>query len=183
MSQNILRRPIMQMGYVTKNLDQALDYWTNTVGAGPFFIADFATTEQIYRGQPSNAHVTVAMGYSGDIQIEVVRQNNETPSVYTELYTPGREIPRGGIFHHVMIKHENYDDAYTAYLNAGAAKCFDAVAPGVGRFCYLDARHMMDAYVELLEVSPPFDDACNKMRQAHKSWNGHDPRRSYESLF
>jgi len=173
----------MQMGYVTKDLDRSLDYWTNVVGAGPFYIADFTLTEQVYRGRSANAHVTVAMGFSGDVQIEVTRQNNDSPSAYTEFYERGQEIPRGGLFHHVMIKHDNYDDAYDAYLQAGAIRCFDAVVPGVGRFCYLDTRHMMDSYVELLEVSPSFDEACRKMREAHLAWDGRDPKRPYESLF
>ena len=173
----------MQMGYVTKDLEDSLDYWINVVGAGPFYSADFATTDQVYRGAPANAHVTVAMGYSGDVQIEVVQQNNDSPSAYTELFASGRKIPRGGLFHHVMVKHDDYDAAYEGYISAGATRCFDAVVPGVGRFCYLDTRDMMDCFVELLEVSPPFDAACRQMRDAHRNWDGREPRRAYESLF
>jgi hypothetical protein len=178
-----MRNSVMQMGYVTKNLDDGIDYWINVVGAGPFYIADFATTDQVYRGAPTNVHVTVAMGYSGDLQIELVQQNNDAPSVYTEILSSGRKIPRGGLFHHVMVKHDDYDTTYHDYLAAGASRSFDAVVPGVGRYCYLDARNMMDCFVELLEVSPPFDAACRQMREAHRNWDGQTPRRSYESLF
>ena len=44
---------IRQLGYVVSNLDEAIKYWVEVVGAGPFFIIKHcALREQIYRGQP-----------------------------------------------------------------------------------------------------------------------------------
>ena len=43
---------IRQLGYVVSDLDEALKYWVDVVGAGPFFIIEHcALRDQIYRGQ------------------------------------------------------------------------------------------------------------------------------------
>jgi hypothetical protein len=170
------------MGYVSRNLEASVDYWIETVGAGPFFFAEYAPEEQVYRGRPTVTRFRLAYGYSGDMNIEVVQQDDDAPSAYTELLDAGRPIPAGGLFHHVMVDHDDYDATYAHYLAAGAERCFDAMAPGGMRYCYLDARRQMDCYVELIQHARAFAAPLAKMREAHRGWDGSRPKRDFAEI-
>lgn len=64
--------PIEQIGIVVKNLDEAVDHYTNVLGWGPFDILEIDLSQFRYRGQPSKARVKVALGPSNPIQIELI---------------------------------------------------------------------------------------------------------------
>jgi hypothetical protein len=177
-----MRQAIIQMGYVTRDLDAALDYWINAIKAGPFYFAEYEPEQQVYRGKPTHTRFRLAYGFSGDMNVEVVQQLSGGPSAYTEALDAAGEIPTGGLFHHVMVTHNGYDEAYNAYLAQGAERCFDAVAPGVLRYSYLDARKLMGSYLEMLEDASPFLAGCEKMREIHRSWDGTRPKRDFGEI-
>ena len=83
---------IRQNGYVVRDIDAALAHWTGTLGVGPFFyfervpIADFR-----YRGEPSPVEVSIALANSGALQIELIQQRNDAPSMYRDFLRAGRE--------------------------------------------------------------------------------------------
>ena len=77
--------PIMQNGFVVRDLEAAVHFWAETFGVGPFFAMrhiPFATC--VYRGEPTDADLSVAIAYSGEHQIELVQQHNDAPSIYSE---------------------------------------------------------------------------------------------------
>ena len=169
----------MQMGYVTPDIDKAVDFWTTVAGAGPFYYADYEPERQVYRGEPTHIRFRIAYGYLGDMQIEVVQQTAGGASAYTEALETAESLPAGGVFHHVMMFHDGYDALHRTYTDAGAEERYSAYVEGVGRFCYLDARHLLDSHVELVEFTADFEVACVKMRAAHLSWDGTRPRRDF----
>lgn len=178
-----MKQSVIQLGYVTRDLQSSIDYWVDVVGAGPFFSAEYAPDGQLFRGRPTDTRFKLVYGYAGDSCIEIIQQTNDAPSAYTELLDSRSTVPKGGLFHHVMVTHQGYDEAYERYLAAGASQCFDARAPGVERYCYLDARRLMDCYVEMLEFPQAFEEACVKMREAHRIWDGRNPVRLFKDLF
>ncbi len=55
---------IMQISYVPEDYDAALDYWTQKMGAGPFFHTEGVQVENVkYRGEPSDIQFSMAIGY------------------------------------------------------------------------------------------------------------------------
>ena len=72
---------VHQFAYVVKDLDKALKYWTEELKVGPFYVYEhFPLENQIYRGNTGeDADVTLALGYSGDAQIELIFQHNDAP--------------------------------------------------------------------------------------------------------
>ena len=177
-----MKRSLMQMGYVAPNLDAALDYWIKVAGAGPFYFAEYEPEQQVYRGQPTHIRFRLAYGFLGDVHIEVVQQVSGGKSAYTEALESGGPVPAGGVLHHMMFKHDGYDRIYNDYLAAGAQRCYDAVVPVAGRFCYLDTRALMGCYLELVEDTAGFELACAKMREIHLAWDGTNPRRSFDDI-
>jgi hypothetical protein len=44
---------IFQNAWVVDDLDQTIDYWTNTMGVGPFYLMEYQGGPEFeYRGQP-----------------------------------------------------------------------------------------------------------------------------------
>ncbi|MEQ8663634.1 MAG: VOC family protein, partial [Gammaproteobacteria bacterium] len=95
---------VRQVAYVVRDIDAALKYWVDVLKVGPFFLFEHCPLEnQRYRGGPSNADVTLALGNSGDVQIELIYCENDAPSVYKEFLDAGRV----GV-HHFGMMPENY---------------------------------------------------------------------------
>src|SRR5512143_2122046 len=131
--------PIRQNGYVVRDIEQALHHWTTVLGVGPFFYFERAPiTEFAYRGVTSPLEVSIALGNSGDLQIELIQQRNDAPSMYRDFLAAGRE----------GLQHVAY---WTNDFEADLARCLDAgfvvgqagVAGGSnGRFVYFDTRRI-----------------------------------------
>ena len=94
MSQHL--NTVRQIAYVVEDMEKAFKYWTEYLKAGPFFTLEHAPMEnQKYRGGPSNADVSIALGNSGDVQIELIHCENDAPSVYKEFFDTEYEIKLG----------------------------------------------------------------------------------------
>ena len=64
---------IRQVAYVVEDMDQALKYWIDFLGAGPFYMFEHSQMDdQKYRGGDSQVDVSLAVGNSGDVQIELI---------------------------------------------------------------------------------------------------------------
>jgi hypothetical protein len=180
---SIAMRPnLIQMAYVTTDLNPALDYWVDVAGAGPFYLADYEPEQQVYRGRPTHISFRVAYGYVGSMQIELIQQLTGGDSAYTEGLNSVSIHPAGGVFHHTLFLHDGYDRIYDRYIAAGAARCYDAFVPGVGRFAYLDARRLTGHYVEFVENTQVFEAACTEMHRIHIDWDGKEPRRDFGDI-
>lgn len=111
--------PARQIGFVVRDLDRALRCWTETLGVGPFFVTRNYTPDNYrYRGKPSPGPLmSFAFGNSGDLQVELIEQHDDRPSVYREFLDAGREG-----FHHVSawLRRAEYD-ATLARLRAEGA--------------------------------------------------------------
>ena len=97
---------IMQLAYVPADFDGALAHWLK-MGAGPFFALDHVVLEDLrYRGQPADIDFSMLLGYWGDLQIELIRQHNDAPSIYTAWRDQNLE----GL-HHVCLLVEDMEVA------------------------------------------------------------------------
>lgn len=88
---------IRQLAFVVKDIDSAMKYWAQILGVGPFFIKrKIEFSNFIYRGKSSKSPViSIALANSGFVQIELIQQHDDTPSIYTE-YLKSAE---GGLQH------------------------------------------------------------------------------------
>lgn len=90
---------VMQTAFVVEDVRASIAHFQRDCGAGPFFLLDhFLGADQFYRGAVSTADVTIAMGFAGHMQIELIQPLDGNPSVYRE--TIGQ---RGYGFHHFGI--------------------------------------------------------------------------------
>lgn len=165
-------KSVRQLGYVVSDLDAAVEYWVQVLNAGPFFlIKHCALRNQIYRGQPSNVDVDIALGNSGDVQIELIYQHNNTPSVYNEIVASGHV----GL-HHIGLMPTDYESTCTLYTDLGYQTAFQATVSGA-ELVYFDTREAIGHYTELWERSDVFDDVARLVEEAAFDWDGENPLR------
>jgi len=167
---------VRQLGFVVHDLDLALEYWTKTLGVGPFFTIRKITPEQWrYREQPSPAAcVSLALANSGDVQIEIIQQHDDHPSVGRDFLASGRQG-----FNHVSSWRTRAEyDATMARMQAGVtAVIHEGVVPGSGeRFAYLATDSGPGGF--LFEPADVMD-TCHPLMQmaanAARDWDGRHP--------
>jgi catechol 2,3-dioxygenase-like lactoylglutathione lyase family enzyme len=113
------------------------------------------------------------LGYWGDMQIELVRQHNDTPSIFKAWRDEGRE----GL-HHVCVLVDDMNTARNVCETAGATILQEALVPGGGEVIYADPGGGPGSLVELLKPAPGTREFFKMMREAHRTWDGKDAVRS-----
>jgi catechol 2,3-dioxygenase-like lactoylglutathione lyase family enzyme len=163
---------IMQLAYVPADPDAALAHWLK-IGAGPFFALDHVQLDDVrYRGRPAEIDFSMVIGYWGDLQVEIIRQHNDTPSIYKAWRDQGRE----GL-HHVCILVDDMAAARDACAAAGAEVEQEGRVPGGGEVIYVDTKGGPGTMVEILKPSPGGREFFAMMREAHRGWDGSEPLR------
>lgn len=178
------RGGVIQTAFLVRpgGLMDAIDYWVKAVGAGPFFVGSFPLSEQRYLGQPTDMQAVVAVGYHGDCQLELIEPTNEAPGPYMAALKQHAKIPRGGVYHHIMLDTDDYAAAYRHHLDHGCTEAFAAVSSSGKRIAYLDASETIGGYIELLEPNPVWQRMCAEMREITRNWDGADPTRAFDTL-
>jgi len=164
--------PIVQMAFVPDDFDAAVKHWTETMGVGPFFWIEHSGLENMkFKGNPSDVDFGLALGYWGDIQIELIKQHNDSASIYnTSPYA------RSGL-HHVCLLTEDIHAAEETVASCGGEVVFEADVPGGGGVFYADPGGQ-NCLVEVLQPAPGSSAFFDMMRAASVDWDGKDPLRS-----
>lgn len=164
---------VMQLAYVPADFEAALSFWTKTMGAGPFFALDHVRLESVkYLGAPTDVDFSMALGYWGEIQIELIRQHNGAPSIYKAWRDEGRE----GL-HHVCILVDDMAEARRACAEAGATIAQEGLVAGGGEVIYADTGGGPGTMVEILKPGPGSREFFAMMRDAARNWDGSEPLR------
>lgn len=168
-----------QIAFVVRDLDHALKYWTETLGVGPFFVLrDLRFENYRYRGQPSPPpHLTIALGNSGEMQVELIQQHDNHPSAYQDYLQTGREG-----FQHVSswLTRAEYDATMARHKAAGTAIAHEGSLAGSGiRFAYFATDTAPGGLLyEIADVmEPPMCAFMERVRDAARDWDGSDPIR------
>ena len=85
--------PLRQMGYVVRDIEAAMRHWVEVCGVGPWFYAGrLPLTAFTYRGaRHDGIHLSIALANSGDVQVELIQQRCDTPSMYRDFLGAGHE--------------------------------------------------------------------------------------------
>jgi catechol 2,3-dioxygenase-like lactoylglutathione lyase family enzyme len=164
---------IRQNGYVVRDIEAALRHWTTVLGVGPFFhferppITDFC-----YRGTPSALDVTIALANSGPLQIELIEQRNDAPSMYRDFLAAGHE----GL-QHVAYWTRTFDDDLRRCLEAGYEIGQSGAVGRDGRFVYFATETHPGTVVELSEVGGAKGEFFEFIAAQARDWTGEDPVR------
>ena len=163
---------VRQLAYVVTDIEASLNYWTKILKAGPFFLLEHCPLEnQQYYGAEGDADVTIALGNSGSLQIELIYQHNHAPSVYRDFLQAGRI----GV-HHTGLMPEDYPATIADYRALGHKEAFTCTV-GVAPLVYFDTLDALGHYVELWDNHAVFKDMFLMIEDAARDWDGSDPVR------
>jgi hypothetical protein len=175
---SVLFGEIRQLGYVVPDIEAAMDYWSRVLGVGPFFYAERVPVVNFtYKGQPSSPITSVALANSGPVQVELIQQRNDAPTMYRDFVKA-----RGSGLQHVAYWTQSFD-ADMARLTARGFKVGMGGEVGArGRFVYFETEYHPGAVIELSEVEGPKGKMFDLIRNAAIGWDGKDPVRPFPDL-
>ena len=163
---------IRQMGYVVRDIEDAMHHWIEVCGVGPWFYIDkLPMFDFHYRGQAGDPHLSIALANSGDVQVELIQQKDDTPTMYQDFLGRGLE----GL-QHWSSWPEDYDLLYHQALEAGYEVGQEADTPR-GRFVYFWNEGHPGTVIEMAHLSSERRRIFDAVREAAIDWEGAEPIR------
>lgn len=165
-----------QVAYVIKDLKATMQEMVKQ-GIGPFFYTENRVMDDLrYRGVDSKVEMACALGNSGSMQIELIQQLNNAPSIFKDFIDAGHE----------GVQHVAYwTDDYQGLLDHALSLGYVVVQEGVfaapepyepARFCYFEPPVPGPA-IELADTSGMLGPFFTMIRAASQDWDGSDPIR------
>lgn len=167
----VLPGPIRQNGYVVTDLQATIAQWVD-LGVGPWFVIQNLTMTVDHRGSTSQPELSIAFANSGDLQLELIQQHNDAPSLYREFLDAGHE----GHHHHAWWT-DDFDAVLARAAAAGWTTTMSGDGGGMTRFCYLERPEHPDEVIEVMELTATTGPFMDAIRAAAVDWDGTDPVR------
>ncbi len=164
--------PIRQMGYVVRDIESAMHHWIDVCGIGPFFYVDRLPLINFqYQGQSGDPHLSIALANSGDVQVELIQQKDDTPTMYKGFLAAG---------HEGMQHWSSWPVDYDAKLEYALANGYTIGQSGEsprGPFVYLWNEGHPGTVIEMAEMTAERERIFGTVRDAAVVWDGEDPIR------
>lgn len=159
-----------QIAAVTEDLIGACWRWTKVFGVGPFHVLPKRTGVVRYRGTETQLEMQLAIAQAGPVQIELIQQTSDTPSIYREIY------PSGGGLHHLCTITRDFDVTKT-YYEALGYECVALIDGGAMRVGYFDTFADFGFITEVVEHESGFVAHLTAIAATCRDWDGRDPVR------
>ena len=163
--------PVRQNGYVVRDIQAAMDHWIKVIRVGPWYYIDRVKTDYFrHRGRDSDLEMSIALANSGDLQIELIQQRNDAPSMYQEFLDAGRE----GL-QHMSFWTTDYQALYDRALALGYKVGHEGQIGGEqGRLAYFDTEAHPGTVIEISDISGGKGRFFERIRKAAADWDGSD---------
>lgn len=135
--------PIDQVGFVVRDLNKAMAQYQSLFG--PFTTMDSPLQGALYRGTPTDCHLLLAFGKSGDIEMEFI-QVLSGASPHSEFLDNGGE----GI-HHVRYRIDNLNAIMSAAEESGFTPIWYHDM-GFAKWAYLEQVDNPGVILEFLQM-------------------------------
>lgn len=164
---------VRQNGYVVRDIEAAMAHWTEVLGVGPFYYIEQVDVENFtYKGKPSDAKLSIALANSGDLQIELIQQRNDAPSMYMDFLNAGNE----GL-QHMAYWSLNFQADYDRLLKDGYTVGQSGEIGENGRFVYFETESHPGTVIELSDISGPKGSFFKHIAETAANWDGSRPIR------
>jgi hypothetical protein len=170
---------IRQIAFVEPDIDAAMSYWSNVLGIGPFFVKRRIRLASFrYHGLDAESPtISIALAHSGRLQVELIEQHDDAPSIYRDFLAAGRT----GLQHvSAWVTCQEFDRLRSNLLEEGLALAQEGtIAESGARLAYYATEKGSNGII--YEVSDLMDPKhigrVQRIEQAACAWNGADPVR------
>ena len=160
--------PMEQIGIVVDNFEDPIKHWTEKLKVGPFFILEHLDLNDVYyQGNLTEIDFSVALAYSGDIQIELIKQHCNTPSIYNE-YVKNKK----NTVHHFCTFSKDINKDIKVFEDSGYKNVQGGRTQDGGSFAYLDKENNFGAILEIAQLSEGGYAMFDMIKNASKKWDG-----------
>lgn len=152
-SQDFLKKiglpPPSQVGVVVKDVEKAAEFYSSTLGLGPFTIYEFVPEKHWYMEEPSHVKFKMGKAMWGHLELELL-QPLEGRSLHEEfLRTHGEGLQ------HLGINVRDYDEVFSKMIAQGfqplmRAETYVETYKGYLRACYFDTRSVGGVILEII---------------------------------
>lgn len=166
---------VCQVGYVVRDIEKAMRHWSEVLGVGPWFYKkEVGTTEFRYYGEASALpDLSIALANSGGVQIELIQQRNDAPSLYLDSLKHFGE----GMQHIAYWTNDRFDEFAERLRASGYVEGHGGRMGMRGRFAYYVHADLPGNIVEISEMSGGKGEYFAAIAEAAKGWDGVDPIR------
>jgi Glyoxalase/Bleomycin resistance protein/Dioxygenase superfamily len=171
--------PLVQLGWSVPDYRSAAENWLKLAGVGPFFVQEHVPMHNvIYRGKQTTYDHSIAIGWWGGVEIELMQQHCTNPSHMRDV------VPNGG-YGFVSVSWFAPDlDAETRRLEALGFPLYWSGEFGSGMSArWFDARHVLGAAIEVFPEHEMMRQGFSRLERIAKAWNGDRPIREMGELF
>jgi len=165
-------RTVFQNAWVVDDYEATCMKWVKEMGVGPFFVSEYTNqfTDILYRGEPAELSMFVALAQAGPVQIEIIQ-----PTVERCAYRDG--VPAGADgFHHMCVWTHDIE-ADTEYFEALGYPAANRAKAGDIQFAYYDTRPLMGCMLEVVNQADSLMERFAMIARAAEGWDGKDPIR------
>ena len=160
-----LFRNVMQIAYVTEDLDMATAYFESTLGTvacrktyksslGGIVVVDGETAEEWV--------IDVALVNAGPTNLEIIRPVSGSVDLYRSAIRPGAPAS----FHHLGFRIPDFDEASAIVAASGKTWKQYGHLEGALRFGYVDMTAELGHYVEFMDLEPSSAKHFAKLEEA-----------------
>lgn len=162
-----------QMGFVVDDIVATAHRWAEVHGVGPFHVLPAREVECTHRGVATTVDLQIAAAQAGPVQIELIHQRDDRPSVFREPTFAG---PCG--FHQVCTVTEDYAGTLAGYAAKGyEVACEIPGTRGAPSVAYVDTFVDFGFYTEVVGSTPLFLEQLAAISATCATWDGTDPVR------
>jgi hypothetical protein len=167
-----LFRNVMQIAYVTDDLDTATEYFETTLGTGSCRKTYKSSMGGIVVVDDETAQewvIDVALVNAGPTNLEIIRPVSGAVDLYRAAIRPGAPAS----FHHIGFQVADFD-ATTAIVTASGKRWKQhGDLDGAMRFGYVDMTAELGHYVEFMELGPPSAKLFASLQRASDARSAH----------
>jgi hypothetical protein len=159
---------LFQVSFFVEDLVGMARRWASVFGVGPFHLRTRIEAPCTYRGVASSVDMQVGVAQAGPVQIELIQQYCDRPSVY-------RDLGRFG-FHQICTVTRDYDGKLAHYQGLGYDLATEFILPDM-RVAYFDTVDDFGFFTEVVEETPGYVAHLQAVSRTCALWDGRDPVR------
>jgi Glyoxalase/Bleomycin resistance protein/Dioxygenase superfamily len=160
-----------QLGFVVSDLVQAANRWATVHGVGPFHLIPVVEQQLVVQGKPAPVSIQVGIAQVGPVQIELIQQHCNRPSIYRHWSQDGNRP-----FHQLATLTPDYDGKKREFESHGYQLAAES-PNGSFRVGYFDTLADFGFYTEVVERTGDLLKRWESVSRTCASWDGSDPVR------
>ncbi len=142
---------VRQIGIVVNDMERALKHYRSLFNIKSWYSTYLVEKEIYFHSQKIDMDLDIYLGYSGSLQVELIKVNSGDPNIYDNLVLQKKD----GI-HHLGFFVRDFDEKMAKFSEAGVQATQSGLLRSRGgsitRFAYLDTVEYCGIITEIIET-------------------------------